>query len=218
MKFEEIDVKRILFPKFNAHMAEIDPYLYDLADSIKALGLVQPIIVYTNSEHEYFVIDGKRRLRALHILNQKYPDEGFDKVECVIRDIYPDGDLDFKGITAIITVADTITHEPFTLADMVCVCTNLWESYQSFKIIEKKFGISKKIIKKYVKYSWMPYSLKRAIEDGSISNDQSSSINAVRMAMDALGWTEDGDVSDDMIIELAKELTSKRRGNVVEKS
>ena len=64
----------------------------------------------------------------------------------------------------------------------------------------------------------MPDSLKRAIEDGAISNDQSSSIHAVRRAMDALGWTEDGDVSDDMIIETARALTSKRRGNVVEKS
>ena len=216
MKFEEIDVKRILFPKFNAHMAEIDPPdLYDLADSIKALGLIQPIIVYTNSDNGYFVIDGKRRLRALHLLDDQYPGEGFDKVECVIHDIYPD---DGEITPLSISVSNKITHEPFTLADMVHVCTNLWESYQSFKIIEKKFGISKKIIKKYVKYSWMSDSLKRAIEDGSISNDQSSSINAVRMAMDALNWTEDGDVSDDMIIELARAVTSKRRGNVVEKS
>ena len=216
MKFEEIDVKRIRFPRVNHHMAEIDPPdLYDLADSIKALGLIQPIIVYTNSDNGYFVIDGKRRLRALHLLDDQYPGEGFDKVECVIHDIYPD---DGEITPLSISVSNKITHEPFTLADMVHVCTNLWESYQSFKIIEKKFGISKKIIKKYVKYSWMSDSLKRAIEDGSISNDQSSSINAVRMAMDALGWTEDGDVSDDMIIELARAVTSKRRGNVVEKS
>jgi len=215
LKFEEIAVKRIFFPKVDHHMAEIELPELDLAISIKALGLIQPIIVYTNSDHEYFVIDGKRRLRALHLLDDQYPGEGFDKVECVIHDIYPD---DGEITLADITVADTITHEPFTLADMVHVCTNLWESYQSFKIIEKKIGISKKIIKKYVKYSWMPDSLKRAIEDGAISKFQSSSINAVRMAMDALKWTEDGDVSDDMIIELARAFTSKRRGNVVEKS
>ena len=213
MKFEEIDVKRILFPKFNAHMAEIDPPdLYDLADSIKELGLIQPIIVYANSEHEYFVIDGKRRLKELHLLDDQYPGEGFDKVECVIHDIYPD---DGEITPADITVADKITHEPFTLADMVHVCTNLWESYQSFKIIEKKIGISKKIIKKYVEYSWMPDSLKRAIEDGSISDDRSSSIDAVRMAIVALGSNV---IEDDKVIALAKAFTSKRQGNVVEKS
>ena len=212
---KKIPINKILVGRSVVRVEGIEKNIDELANSIKALGLIQPIIVYTNSEHEYFVIVGQRRLEALHILNQKYPDEGFDKVECVIHDIYPD---DGEITLADITVVDTITHEPFTLADMVHVCTNLWESYQSFKIIEKKIGISKKIIKKYVEYSWMPDSLKRAIEDGAISDDLSSSTDAVRMAIDALNWTEDGDVSDDIVIETARALASKRWGNVVEKS
>ena len=206
---KKIPINKILIGRSVVRVEGIEKNINELANSIKALGLIQPIIVYTNSDNGYFVIDGKRRLRALHILNQKYPDEGFDKVECVIHDIYPDDEITPLSIS----VSNKITHEPFTLADMVHVCTNLWESYQSFKIIDEKFGISEKTIKKYVGYSWMPDSLKRAIEDGSISNVQSSSINAVRMAIDALIWTEDGDVSDDMVIETARALASKRREN-----
>ena len=83
---KKIPINKILVGRSVVRVKGIEKNINELANSIKALGLIQPIIVYTNSEHEYFVIVGQRRLRALHLLDEQYPGEGFDKVDCLIHD------------------------------------------------------------------------------------------------------------------------------------
>ena len=144
MKFEEIAVERIqilLHPK----RQDIDPDLGDLAISIKALGLVQPIIISANSDNGYFVIDGKRRLKALHRLDEQYPGEGFDKVECIIHENIDDG-YTLKAMSLAANSTKKISKH-----DLTHTLNDLWNKYCDMKFISRKFGISEKMVRKYVK-------------------------------------------------------------------
>ena len=71
--------------KYNVRKKEIDKGIEDLAASIKAVGLLQPITVFFDSEKEFYVIlAGQRRLNAHHNLNDKYPGKGWDKIKSIV--------------------------------------------------------------------------------------------------------------------------------------
>jgi len=60
---------------------DIDPEsLQELADSIKAQGVMQPIVVRPISEHRYEIIAGERRWRAAQLA-------GLDEIPALVRDV-----------------------------------------------------------------------------------------------------------------------------------
>ena len=60
---------------------DIDPEsLQELADSIKAQGVMQPIVVRPISNHKYEIIAGERRWRATQLA-------GLDEIPAVVRDV-----------------------------------------------------------------------------------------------------------------------------------
>jgi len=60
---------------------DIDPAaLEELAESIKAQGVMQPIVIRPVSDKKYEIIAGERRWRASQLA-------GLDKVPCIIRDV-----------------------------------------------------------------------------------------------------------------------------------
>lgn len=62
--------------------------LTELAESIKNVGLIQPVVVEEIRPGKYFIIDGERRWRACKMI------DGLNSIEVVIRDDLPHGDKD----------------------------------------------------------------------------------------------------------------------------
>jgi ParB family chromosome partitioning protein len=62
--------------------------LTELAESIKSVGLIQPVVVEEIKPGKYFIIDGERRFRACQMI------PGLNSIEVVIRDPLPEGDKD----------------------------------------------------------------------------------------------------------------------------
>ena len=57
----------------------------ELAANIKAHGLLQPIEVYQKSDDGmYELVVGQRRLCAVRILNEKYPNDGWNEIAAFI--------------------------------------------------------------------------------------------------------------------------------------
>ena len=78
-----VEIDKIKVQKHNVRKHKIDDGIEDLAVSIKKWGLMQPITVYYDSEKErHVILAGQRRLNAHFYLNDKYPDEGWDTIEC----------------------------------------------------------------------------------------------------------------------------------------
>ena len=69
--------------------------LQELADSISAQGVVQPIVVRPDSKGEYEIIAGERRWRAAQLA-------GLDKIPAIIRDV-PDDVTVAIALSGIIT-------------------------------------------------------------------------------------------------------------------
>jgi hypothetical protein len=174
-----------------------------LADSIAVLGLIQPIAVYRDSEQEYVVIDGARRLHACHKVNEKFPEKKLAEIECVIHTKNEDES------EKIIHTSMHLGITPLSNSDISRSIDRLWETCPDIKLFERKFGISKHIVRKYSAHLLLPIFLNDAINDGSIHNNVRIATDIAIKSMYALNWTADNDVSDEYVLKLAKALAEQ---------
>ena len=71
-QIEFLSLDDVKIQKHNVRTRDIDDGIDDLASSIKALGLLQPITAYYDSANSrYVVLAGQRRLNAHVLLNEK---------------------------------------------------------------------------------------------------------------------------------------------------
>lgn len=200
-QISKISLDEIKVEKHNVRKHDIDVGLEDLAASIKAVGLLQPITAYRNSETgNYVILAGQRRLNAFHYLNKKYSGDGFDKIKCIVIEEpkTPEEKLS-------LSLAENITQLQMHNTDLVKAVTDLYNIYHDYELVQEKFGLTKYMIDKYVRLARLPDRLKTAIDGGEISHNPKSAENAALKAVDALQYTAGGDVDINDVLEIAKE-------------
>ena len=201
-RVEEIPIAQIKVQKHNVRLHDIDTGIDDLATSIKAHGLLEPIVAY-KSNGEYFILTGQRRLNAYFKLHDEYPHDGYDHIPCSIRE-EPVNDNQKKALS----LAENITQLPMSESDLVKAVTDLYNVYGDYKIVQEKFGLSRYMVDKYVRQSRLPGELQAAIENGEIHSNSKVAVNMAIKAVDAYNYTKDGETKIDTVLELAKALAA----------
>jgi ParB family transcriptional regulator, chromosome partitioning protein len=187
--------------KYNVRKKEIDKGIEDLAASIKAVGLLQPITVFFDSEKEFYVIlAGQRRLNAHHNLNDKYPGKGWDKIKSIVID---EPETNEKKMA--LSLAENITQAQMANSDIVKAVTDLFNTYRDYEMVQEEFGLTRYMIDKFVRLARLPERLKEAINEGEISPQTRVAENSALRAVDALKWTKGGEVSVEDVLEMAQE-------------
>jgi len=200
-KIQLIPIDRILVQKFNVRTKDIDSGIDEIAASIKAIGLIQPISVFFNSEKtHYVVLAGQRRLNAYAKLNTDFPGEGFDKMKCIVMD-----EPKTNEEKIAFSLAENITQLPLVNTDLVKAVTDLYNVYRDYDLVRNTFGLTKYMIDKFVSLSRLPQSLIDAINGGEIHPSNKTAENAAIRAVNALQWTKGGSVDVADVKELAKE-------------
>lgn len=200
-KIQLIPLDKILVQKFNVRTKDIDSGIDEIAVSIKAIGLIQPISVFFNSESDrYVVLAGQRRLNAHVKLNIDFPDEGFDKIKCIEMD-----EPKTNEEKIAFSLAENITQLPMANTDLIKAVTDLYNVYRDYELVRDTFGITKYMVDKFVSLSRLPESLIGAINEGEIHPNDKTAENAAIRAVNALQWTKGGDVDVVDVLELAKE-------------
>jgi len=200
-QIELIPLDQIKVEKHNVRKHDIDTGIEELAASIKAVGLLQPITAYRHSENNlYVILAGQRRFNAYHRLNQDNPNSGFDKIKCIVIDEPKTNEEKLS-----LSLAENITQLQMHNTDLVKAVTDLYNVYRDYDLVREKFGLTKYMIDKYVKLARLPERLKTAINEGEISpNDKTAESSAIR-AVNALGWVKGGDVTEEKVLDLAIE-------------
>lgn len=201
-EFKDIPLDNIKVQKHNVRIHDIDQGIEDLAENIRANGLLQPIAAYYDSGQScYVILTGQRRLNAHHYLNDKYPEEGFDKIQCKV---IPEPETDEKK--KALSLAENITQLPMTNPDLIKAVTDLYNVYGDYEMVRQEFGISKRMVDKYVRLARLPETLKTAIQEGEIHHNPKKAENAALRAVDALQYTKNGSVPEDNVLEMAKAM------------
>ena len=200
-EIQSIPLDSIKVQKYNVRKKEIDKGIEDLAASIKAVGLLQPITVFYDSEKEiYVILAGQRRLNAHHFLNEKYPGKGWDKIQCIVID---EPETNEKKMA--LSLAENITQVQMTNTDIVKAVTDLYNTYRDYDMVQEEFGLTRYMVDKFVRLARLPERLKDAINEGEISPNTKIAENSALRAVDALKWTKGGEIDVEDVLELSKE-------------
>ena len=220
LRFEELKLVDLYVGESNVRAENVQKDIDILAEHIRVNGLLEPIIVFAvddlSEKHgefyesrnekkgKYEILAGQRRFAAFKKLNEEYSNEGFDKIPCHVR-VPPEDGLYAKAIS----IGENLTQLPMTLADSIDACDTLFKKYGDEKIVSKKYGISVKLVEKYVKFSRLPKMIQDRLNE--IHTSPKTAINIAIDACDARDYSIDDPDSVQSVFDLAKRLGEKKK-------
>lgn len=161
----------------------------ELADSIKKVGLLEPIVVREKeTKGKYEIISGQRRFLAHHKLRMSTIFAG------VLNEHVDD------TTAKVLSLTENLIRCELETKDLIDACTYLYKSYGSIKAVVDKTGISKNKVSRYVKYDQLIDQLKSLVDNSEVN------IQTALRAQEAAGAS--GEIDNKKAVELAKEMIS----------
>lgn len=191
----EIELKRIQPNRLNPRLEFRKQALDELADSIRQVGLVEPIVVRPDGKNSFEVVVGERRYRAAQ-------QAGLDKVPVIIR-AYTDQEV------MELNLIENIQREDLSAVEKARVCQQLREQfpdrYPSWESVAKRIGVDKATVQLWVQTLDLPKSVQRMIAAREVERVPKGKIDyqtAIRIAR----TTKEPEKQ----VELAKEFAQRR--------
>jgi ParB family chromosome partitioning protein len=130
--------------------------LAELADSIKTLGIIQPLTVRRMSVNRYQLISGERRFRAAQVA-------GLDRVPSYIREVNDQEMLEMA-------LVENIQREDLNALEVAITYDRLMtECGLTHEQMAQRLGKGRATVSNYVRLLGLPAEMKRAISEGSLS-------------------------------------------------
>ncbi len=151
-EIQNISIERILPNPDQPRRDFSENEMLDLANSIKKMGVMQPIIAKKLTESTYCLIAGERRLRAAKIA-------GLKKVPVILKDI------DEKDM-AIWSLVENIQRENLNFIEEAAAYKNLMDEYKlTQKEIADKVGKNQSTISNKIRILNLPKTIQRQLVD-----------------------------------------------------
>ena len=149
----DIELKKIRPNRLNPRLEFTKTGLDKLADSIKQVGLLEPIIVRPVNSDTYEIVVGERRYRAAQQAH-------LDKVSTIIKD-YTDEEV------MEVNLIENIQREDLTAVEKGKICNELLnkfpQHYPSKVDLAKKLGVGESTINSWLYTTGMPLEVQRRI-------------------------------------------------------
>lgn len=188
MNVKPIPLSHLEIGPSQARTHNVHKGIEELADSIRALGLLEPITVSQVGENRYEIITGQRRFLA----HQKL---GREEIMCHILS----GELSPQRAKAI-SLTENMLREEMTQQDYIAACTDLYRFYGSIKLVSEELGLPISRVREYVKFDQLVPELQTAVRASGMRMD-------VALRAQKAATAENGDVDSDKAVALAKEMS-----------
>ena len=133
-----------------------DRELYELCDSIKEFGVIQPILVKRDNKGLYIVIAGERRLRASLLA-------GLKKIPAVIRD------ADEKD-SALLALVENVQRENLNYIEEAAAYKRLMDEYGLTQTeIAKRVGKQQSTISNKIRILVLPLDIQQVLADNQLT-------------------------------------------------
>ncbi len=154
----DIDITKIKTNDKNPRKKFDTISIYELSQTIKKHGLLQPILVLEQENH-YNVISGERRLRACRLLKLK-------EVPCVIKEYSKQEILE-------VSLIENIQREQLDAIEEANVYKNLIEQYKlTQEELANRVGKNRVTIANRIRLLQLPLEIQTAIADGRLTEGQ----------------------------------------------
>ena len=188
MEFKDIPLVELEIGKGQVRQIDPNKDIDDLVDSIRKVGLLEPIVVAPpGPSGKYEIILGQRRYFAHRLLQAETITAGIldERIE----------EIEAK----VLSVTENLVRRDLNRKDLIDVCTHLYKHYGSMNTVAIETGLSSEKVSEYVKYDRLIPVLKKAVDDGEVD------LNSALRAQDALAV--EGEPDPQECVKLAKEMT-----------
>jgi ParB family chromosome partitioning protein len=205
---KEIELKKIRPSKLNPRLEVNIERLNELAESIKEVGLLEPIIVRPVND-EFEVVVGERRYRASQ-------QAGLERVTAIVRE-YSDDEV------VQLNLIENIQREELSAVEKGRVCKylleNCSEKYPSQNAVAKKIGVSPDTVSIWLRtVEVVPQEVQKLVAPSTISGEVPEGKIDYSTAVKAGRTIKEPDRQVEVIRKLAeKHLPTKERTQVIER-
>lgn len=155
-KTTEIPVSMIRTNKQQPRQIFGEEQLIELRDSIKEFGILQPLILKKQSDGEYLLIAGERRLRAAAMA-------GLDRVPAIIRD------ADEEEIN-LIALVENIQRENLGYIEEAKAYKNIMEKYDMSQMeLSEKLGKNQSTISNKIRILTLPDDIQEMLAENRLT-------------------------------------------------
>lgn len=184
---KEIELSKLRIGKGQVRTKDVGKEIDELADSIKILGLLEPIVVAPpDKDGNYEILTGQRRFTAVKQL--KWP-----KIMAAILAERVD-----ESIAKAISVTENVVRRDLSQIELINACTALYKKYGSAKHVSEATGLPYDIVRAYVKYDRLVEPLKKMVDSGEVD------IKVALRAQDAAEVS--GEPNANEAVKFAKEM------------
>jgi len=204
-----------IFPLINIDLIDTNPYqprntfedekLLELSESIKHLGVIQPITVRKLENGRYQLISGERRLRAAKLA-------GLTSIPAFIRDV---------SETEILQLAlvENIQREDLNAIDVAIALEKLIEEYNlTQEQLSEKIGKNRATIANFLRLLKLPVEVQAAIREGKISMGHARALinlPSIELQLEITEKIIQNDLSVRQVEELVRKLQEEKDKKIV---
>jgi len=208
-------IENSIFPQINIDLIDTNPYqprntfedekLLELSESIKHLGVIQPITVRKLENGRYQLISGERRLRAAKLA-------GLTSIPAFIRD---------ASETEILQLAlvENIQREDLNAIDVAIALEKLIEEYNlTQEQLSEKIGKNRATIANFLRLLKLPVEVQAAIREGKISMGHARALinlPSIELQLEITEKIIQNDLSVRQVEELVRKLQEKKDKKIV---
>lgn len=183
----EIPLDNLDIGKGQVRLRHVGKDIDELADSIRAVGLLEPIVVCeSETPGKYEIITGQRRFLAHKELQKK-------TILAAILDERVD-----QTAAKILSVTENLVRRDLDSKDLIDACTFLYKRYGSIKAVVEETGLPHGKVSQYVKYDQLIPELKELVDKGDINVQ--TALRAQKAA------SVSGEANAEEAVEFAKEM------------
>lgn len=188
VEHRNIPLDQLEISKGQVRLSETEKGIDELADSIRTVGLLEPIVVAPPGDSgKYEIILGQRRFLAHVELGLKTITAGIlsEHVE----------EIEAK----VLSVTENLIRRDLNRRDLIDVCTHLYMHYGTIQDVVEKTGIPRYRVSEYVKFDRLIPELQTVVSNGE------APLKTALRAQDAVA--AGGDFDPDEAVKLAKEMS-----------
>ena len=184
--YVQIALENIKPNKFQPRIVFDELELQSLANSIKELGLLQPIIVRSSGEsNQYEIISGERRYRAFQLLEKLY-------IDCIVMDA-----TDEKN--SLLALAENINREDLTDYEIAKSVIAFKNGFSNKSEYANTLGISRQDLYRLLSFEKLPLEIQQRL-------DNSPTLLTAKTAEQIGQFIKNNDIASEKMVEILNEV------------
>lgn len=156
LEIKRVPLKDLSLGKGQVRKTQVAKDINELADSIKVVGQLQPIVICQSSVQlgKFEILTGQRRYLACKEIGQE------DILAMILDRPIPEEEA------RVISFTENLVKRDPNKADYTDICNYLYKIYGNVKIIAEKTGLPAPKVREYLKYTSLCPELKAMVDKG----------------------------------------------------